>query len=151
MIYQRIFPLLLFALLGTSCQSSGNEASTPAAAITNGNACTDRILEQDGALGKIRNYACERAPMSEVITNYSDGLEALGFSACPEGFTRSFAAHVEAWRTTTVVTDQYPKLRGEMHDVFAIIEAGKDSTAFKALVADIWATWAQVEAAAAPD
>jgi hypothetical protein len=38
-----------------------------------------------------------------------------------------------------------------MHDVFAIIEAGKDSTAFKALVADIWATWAQVEAAAAPD
>ena len=45
----------------------------------------------------------------------------------------------------TMVTDQYPNLRGEMHDLFDIIEKGKDSGAFKTHLKAIWDTWENVE------
>ncbi|MTB50701.1 hypothetical protein [Lewinella sp. W8] len=139
--------IFLLAVFVTACPSSPPDGADAQADLP----CTARILERDAELGKIRNHATEQTALSKVITDYADGLAALDFSECPEAFTRGFAAHIAAWRATTSVTDRYPELRGEMHDVFAIIEHGKDSTEFKALVTDVWATWAEVEAATKAD
>jgi len=45
------------------------------------------------------------------------------------------------------ITDRYPDLREEMHDLFKKLETGKDAEVSKPLVKTIWATWAEVEQA----
>ena len=76
-----------------------------------------------------------------------DILSQLDYNACPEAFTTAFEKHIKAWIATIPVLDKYPDLRGEMHDVFDIIEAGEHQDTFKALVKAIWDSWAEVEEA----
>ena len=107
--------------------------------------CINYVIAMDDSLGTIRNYACEDQSLSETIDDYVHSLDNLSFSNCPPAFTAAFEEHKEAWVNTKEITDKYPELRGEMHDLFAIIESGPDSTAFNNLVAEIWSTWEQVE------
>ena len=109
--------------------------------------CIDYVIDTDKSLGAIRNHACEKKSLSETIDDYVHSLDNLSFSNCPPIFIKAFEEHKEAWVNVTEMTDQYPDLRGEMHDIFEIIEAGPDSAAFKYLEAEIWATWEQVELA----
>lgn len=109
--------------------------------------CIENIIEQDSELGNMRNHACEKQSLSATIDDYVASLDKLNYNNCPSEFTLAFEEHIEAWVNATEITDLYPDLRGEMHDVFAIIESGPDSTEFKYLVAEIWSTWEQVELA----
>jgi hypothetical protein len=107
--------------------------------------CIERIFEKDSVLGEIRNHASESKSLSLSIMNYTKELEALDYTNCPEKFVSSFQEHIEAWKMVTKVSDKYPSLRGELHDVFAELEKSKDSTEFNDLVKQVWDTWYKVE------
>lgn len=109
--------------------------------------CIDYVIALDDSLGTIRNHACEKQSLSETIDEYVYNLDNLSFSNCPPAFITAFDEHKDAWVNATEITDNYPDLRGEMHELFEIIENGPDSIAFKLLVAEIWSTWEQVELA----
>lgn len=108
-------------------------------------ACIENIIEKDSELGKIRNFNCEEMPMSEAINRYVKKLNSLDFSSCSKEFTAAFQKHIEAWLSFTQVSDRYPNLRGEMHDVFAEIEKSTDSLEFRRLEKQIWDSWKEVE------
>lgn len=107
--------------------------------------CVDRILKQDSIFGDIRNHASENISLSETIDNYANGLKSMDYIKCPEEFKSAFQAHIEAWLEMRKVSDRYPSLRGELHDVFGRIEKSEDSTEFKLLEKQIWDTWKVVE------
>nr|WP_294935158.1 hypothetical protein [uncultured Flavobacterium sp.] len=109
--------------------------------------CIDRVLVEDDAIGKLRNQECKTASMSRTILNYTDRMKAIDLKDCPENFTKAYTAHRKAWEDLVPITDNYPALRGEMHDLFRQIETGKDSVLFKKRVAEVWSTWAEVEKA----
>ncbi|MEL6925217.1 MAG: hypothetical protein AAFO94_14310 [Bacteroidota bacterium] len=109
--------------------------------------CIQKIISKDTALGKTRNHACEDTTLSFAIQEYVTGIRQLDFQQCPEAFTAAFAKHADAWMAALSVVDQYPNLRGEMHVLFDHLENGKDSIAFRPVVAKIWDTWAIVEGA----
>lgn len=109
--------------------------------------CVDVILKKDSELGEIRNHACEKISLSKTIDEYVSSLEKLDYSTCPESFTNAFKNHRSAWIDTKQITNRYPELRGEMHDLFDEINKTSDSTEFKKLVKGIWDTWAEVEKA----
>lgn len=98
-------------------------------------------------MGKARNHACETISLSETIRQYADAMGKINYRNCPEDFSAAFGRHQKAWLALLPVTDQYPNLRGEMHDLFAQIEAGDHAEQFKPLVKTVWDTWAEVEAA----
>lgn len=129
-----------------SCKEPGakqqNVQLTPEMNQTN---CIERIFEKDSVLGDIRNHASETISLSQSITNYAKELEFLDYSNCPQKFVSAFHDHIEAWKRVTRVTDKYPSLRGELHDIFAELEKSKDSTEFKSLVKQVWDTWHWVE------
>ncbi len=114
--------------------SSGNEY-----------ACIKYILETDSALGEIRNHNSKNISLSRSITEYTNVLLALNYSECPAEFSNAFKAHIQAWTDVKRITDNYPALRGELHDIFNSIEKTRDSVEFKALVKNIWDTWTLVE------
>lgn len=138
-----IIILLCFALMACNNSSKKDKALTNKDAI-----CIDTILKTDGELGKVRNHACEQISLSKTIDNYTHSLQALDFEDCPKDFTLAFKAHINAWEDIKKVTDDYPELRGEMHDLFAEIENSKDSIEFKQLTKRIWDTWGDIETAA---
>lgn len=107
--------------------------------------CIDNILKKDSELGIIRNHACENTSLSKTIDNYVYSLQVLNYNECSTEFIFAFKAHQEAWLSVKKITNNYPDLRGEMHDLFNTINKTKDSTEFKILVKDIWDTWADVE------
>lgn len=45
------------------------------------------------------------------------------------------------------VTDHYPELRGEMHDLFDIMAVGEHKQEFETRLAAIWDSWKEVEEA----
>lgn len=101
----------------------------------------------DDSLGSVRNHACETMSLSAAIRQYTGALVNPDFDTCPGPFIRAFQKHREAWLDVTEVTDNYPGLRGEMHDLFDIIGAGKDGGRFQRLIKAIWDTWEEVEEA----
>lgn len=103
--------------------------------------CVDRVLEQDSILGHLRNQASKNISLSETIDYYANGLKSMDYTHCPENFKSAFQAHCEAWLEIKKVSDRYPSLRGELHDVFGQLEKSEDSTEFKLLVKQIWDTW----------
>ncbi len=107
--------------------------------------CVKRILKKDSILGKVRNEASKTITVSETINNYATDLKSLDYTHCPEEFKRAFDEHVEAWLAITAVTDRYPLMRGELHDLFTQLEESEDSTEFKSYVKKIWDTWEKVE------
>jgi|GEM_PF-122726 tetratricopeptide (TPR) repeat protein len=109
--------------------------------------CIDKAIAQDDSLGKIRNHASETMPLSAAIKQYAKGLARINFRDCPKPFSEAFDQHRKAWLELRTVTDQYPDLRGEMHDLFKQIEESKDGARFKPMVKKIWDTWARIEQA----
>lgn len=109
--------------------------------------CIKSALAIDDSIGKIRNHECERISLSRTISNYTTGMKAIDMKDCPNSFSNAYDLHRKAWDEVLPITNKYPELRGEMHDLFKQIEAGKDSVLFKKRVAAVWATWAEVEKA----
>ncbi len=103
--------------------------------------CIDRIMEQDSILGEIRNNAPKSISLSESISDYTNNSKALNFAHCPEEFKTSYEKHIEAWQDFIKVTDQYASLRGELHEIFAMIEKSKDSVEYKHHLNQIIASW----------
>lgn len=107
--------------------------------------CVKRIFEKDSIFGDIRNHASEKISLSEAITNYSKNLKSLDFSHCPEEFESAFNKHIDAWLDFRKVSDKHAVLRGELHDIFTVIEKSEDSTEFKSKLNQILETWKIVE------
>ncbi|MFN0034398.1 MAG: hypothetical protein ACKVUS_04975 [Saprospiraceae bacterium] len=129
-----------------SCQ----QAATPAQKAVpdqQSKDCIAHAIALDDSLGKARNHACEAIGLSETIRQYATGMGKINHQNCPAAFTEAFKKHREAWLALIPITDQYPELRGEMHDLFKQIEAGEHAAQFKPLVKTVWDTWAEVEAA----
>ncbi|MBT8231745.1 MAG: hypothetical protein HKO66_07855 [Saprospiraceae bacterium] len=141
-----LFLLFLGVLtLNQSCQSKTNSYLNNKTQVEPDQACIDHVLLVDSQLGKIRNEMCEKLSLSFTIDYYTQKLESLPFEDCPITFKEAFLNHIEAWKKAKSVTDDYPKLRGEMHVLFDKIYLTPDSTTFKKLVDDIWSTWSEVE------
>lgn len=109
--------------------------------------CVDAIIQKDKELGLIRNLACKDQSLSQTIHDYIGAVEKLNFGDCPEKFSLAFQAHLQAWKAIIPLTDEYPDLRGEMHQLFNIIGDGQNGAAFQDKVGDIWSTWSDVEKA----
>lgn len=109
------------------------------------NTAINAIIKQDDALGKIRNQYCKTHTLSETILKYCYEIEKLDFSNCPPEFKNAFWSHRKAWLDLLVVTDRHEQLRGEMHVLFKEIENSSDNEIFKALVANVWKTWEELE------
>lgn len=107
--------------------------------------CMTYILKQDDSLGTIRNHNCEKISLSNTIKTYVNSVNNLNFNNCAPKFEQAFKGHMGAWTKMQQVTDNYPNLRGELHDLFDAIEQSKDSTTFKLLLKNIWETWEVVE------
>lgn len=137
---------ILVFLITLACQrKSGSISSDPQNVEQAFQECIQNILTKDDSLGAIRNHACEQISLSETINQYISSLRELNYNACPKEFTNAFYQHQEAWLRMVPLVDQYPDLRGEMHDLFDTIEDGKDGETFKPLLKDIWDTWGLVE------
>jgi len=127
---------LLIACQGYTRHSSNHDV---------GNACVERVLAMDDTLGRQRNHACEQVSLSRAINDYVNGLREADFTDCPDNFKQAFDSHIRAWINIIQVTDKYPAVRGEMHDLFNQIAQSKGSTEFNAYLAEIWNTWDAVE------
>ena len=132
-----LFFTICFTIIG--CKSNTNEAQVKT------KSCEEQIIEKDSVFGIIRNHAAEEKSMSVSIENYVAGLKSLDYSNCQESFYNAFYRHIEAWEAMIQVTDSYPDLRGEMHDVFKLLEQTKDSAKFSLALNKIWSTWSDVE------
>ena len=128
---------LFFALLLFGCNGSNTEQEK--------RNCFKQVFEKDSIFGNTRNHASEKMPLSNAITKYSKNLKSLDFSKCSEAFESAFQKHIDAWLNFKKVSDKYPLLRGELHDIFLIIEKGKDSTEFRSRLNQILETWKMVE------
>lgn len=126
------------------CVTSTNKPTIPVTGSDASN-CIATIIKQDSILGKVRNDASKKMSLSHTINAYAESLLALDYRNCPEAFAFAFKNHIDAWLDVKRITDKYPSLRGELHDVFDQLEQTKDSTAFKLLVKKVWDTWATVE------
>ena len=107
--------------------------------------CVKYILARDDSLGRIRNQACKTIPLSETIKQYVRSVNDLNFGNCPPEFKRAFESHMLAWKQMQEFTNQYPEMRGEMHELLDKIEEGENSETFKPILKNIWDTWADVE------
>ena len=137
--------VIAILILVTACSS--NRGKKDFTVHASAKECVNYVIANDDSLGTIRNNATKKQSLSETIDDYVYSLDNLSFSNCPPAFIEAFEEHKEAWVNISEVTDNYPDLRGEMHDIFDIIESGQDSSAFKFLLAEIWLTWEQVELA----
>ncbi len=134
--------LLLIMFSVASCKK---DKSSKHSDLVSQKECIDNILKQDDSLGKIRNASCKQVSLSKSLTNYTNEINQFNYNNCPEIFSKAFKTHEAAWNDIMVITNKYPNLRGEMHDLFDQIEVGSDSTQFKILLKNIWDTWADVE------
>lgn len=139
--------LSIGALAGSltlSCKSATTPHREPGA---NAQTCMEKVIAEDSHYGDIRNHDCETVSLSEAISNYVAAIDNYNFQDCPAAFRKAFKKHQKSWSDILEVTRHYPELRGEMHDLFKILETGAHAEAHKALVANIFSTWAEVEQA----
>ncbi len=144
--FQILFLSILstITLIGTSCDSK-KETTHQKTSNLSPKECIRHVIAMDDSLGTIRNHACEAISLSETIQAYVDGMKTIDFTDCPIAFEAAFRKHIQAWEEMKKHTDKYPNLRGEMHDLFKILEEKKDKEAFKPLLATIWDTWKELE------
>jgi ketosteroid isomerase-like protein len=109
--------------------------------------CVAEAIAIDDSLGYIRNHACEAISLSQTIQQYAQAIQQIDFSGCPPEFNAGFQKHAAAWLAMLPVTDQYPDLRGEMHDLFDQLKSDKYAEQFKSLEQTIWSTWKEIEEA----
>lgn len=145
--YCSIFVCLLLVSCNQKETDEDKKSRSEKSIAVSSKECISKLLEMDDSLGTVRNYACETISLSETIENYAEAMANLPTTSCPEKFVSAYQKHQEAWVAMKSVADQYPDLRGEMHDLFDQIAATKDSVTFKPLLKDIWDTWAEVEKA----
>jgi hypothetical protein len=107
--------------------------------------CIEKVITLDEKLGKNRNHSCETISLSRAIRNYTTEIDKIDFSNCPENFSKAFKEHKNAWLKILKITDKYSELRGEMHQLFKLLEQGEDKEEFKSLLDSIWKTWEDVE------
>lgn len=144
---------LLFGVAGFSCIEKSNPRQLDKAQTIGEDTtyrdkqCMTRVISTDDSLGLIRNFQSEKTSLSVSIGQYVAEISTLDLSECPEEFRKAFTDHVLAWQEILAVTDRYGSLRGEMHDLFEMIETGKDSVVFGDKQRRIWETWAEVESA----
>ncbi|MEL6810979.1 MAG: hypothetical protein AAFP76_06560 [Bacteroidota bacterium] len=132
----------------TSCKETEKDTKpTEAISKTEQNDCIEQIFDQDSMYGASRNIRCMELSLSQTITQYVSEIRSMNFEACPKSFDDAFESHALAWLDIRSVTDKYPELRGEMHDLFDLIEKTEDSLIFKKKLKSIWDTWAEVEKA----
>jgi len=131
--------LLCIGLIGLGC------ATKRASSKISEKSCIDNVIAKDSALGSIRNHNCETKSLSETIKIYTSEIDKIDFKDCPENFRLAFNDHKNAWTAMLEVTDKHSDLRGEMHDLFKVIEQGEDRLRFKELLDAVWATWGDVE------
>ncbi|PYE79678.1 hypothetical protein DFQ11_10965 [Winogradskyella epiphytica] len=130
-------PLLCIYLL--SCNKITNNKTFKA------KTCVEKVILRDQELGEIRNQASLKVSLSESIGTYTSHLMSLNYECCPETFQKEFKEHISAWINIKTVTDKYPELRGEMHDLFLLLENGRDAEEFKMLSKKIWQTWNSIQ------
>ncbi len=136
----------LIVLLISGCINTHHmDRATPKADATRPAVdCIDEVISQDSYLGKMRNRASETISLSDAIYQYTGAISNLDFQDCPGDFVKAFKRHVSAWSDLLVVTDEYPTMRGEMHELFDRLQAGKHSKIFNPLLASVWDTWEEV-------
>lgn len=142
---QKIPWALLASALWLSGSVVGGETSEPKPAYAE---AIQAVMAADHRLGTIRNHASEDAPIARAVEAYVAGLDALDLGQCPQDFVQALTLHRNAWHDAIGFFEQYSELRGELHDVFEAIR-GQDDTSragLEAVEADIWGTWAEVEA-----
>jgi len=146
-IYNYSGIILLIVLSAAGCKNSpGNkEADRSIPDSVSEKACIDMVIRVDDSLGKIRNHACETATLSQAITGYAAGISKIDFEECTAAFKTAFEKHRQAWIDFRELSDKYPDLRAEMHDLFDQLEKSKDSLLFKKLSKQIWDTWGDIE------
>lgn len=108
-------------------------------------ACMDRIMTLDDSLGTIRNHDSESMSLSASIKKYTHALEKLPFEDCPQEFVEAFGQHQAAWLQLLPITDKYPELRGELHDIFKMIEEKGDKDALDKELKEVITTWTTIE------
>ena len=134
-----------FLVCIVACNNSGKKPSTTMERSNYEKACIERVLALDDSLGTVRNEAPKEISISESIKQYTAALKGLNFEGCPPKFANAFKDHRQAWEEILIVTDKYPKMRGELHEVFDSISVSKDSVEFKTRLDKIWATWEMVD------
>lgn len=142
--------LLMMVVVGflASCDRSINRFQEKQQVTEVEKARMDRVIAIDDSIGKIRNKECKKIPLSQTITNYTGKMKQIDLVGCPKEFTKSFNEHIRSWENLTQVTDKYPDMRGEMHDLFKKLEKSQDSAVFKKLKNDVWDTWDVIEVSA---
>ena len=135
----------LFVLLNTC----GNSPADQAATMSDNAACTciAGVIAADEVAGKTRNHACEQQSLSQTIVDYEWAIRNFDYGDCPEEFKRAMLLHADAWKELLPVVQQFPNMRGEMHDLFPQLKSGPGGDEFSKLVDEVWATWAEVEKA----
>ena len=133
-----------------SCNIPTGKKHSSEADSTSNELCIKYIVSLDDSLSALRNHDCESVSISESIYKYTAGIGNASFEDCPEDFVRAYKRHQQAWLEMLRVTDKYTDLRGEMHQLFNSIQAGKDSTEFKQRLQLIWSTWDEIKNAAHP-
>jgi hypothetical protein len=137
--------LAILVISGSKLSVAQNKTGESKTRALNEKECIDSVIRLDDSLGTIRNHACEKVALSISIKNYAEGIEKLNFKNCPAGFVKAFDIHRKAWIDMLKVTDRYPAMRGEMHDLFDQLEKTGDSVEFKMHLKMIWDTWAVIE------
>ena len=138
--------LLVSLVFFSACTGTGSEKSSTGTKENKAKQCMEKALAFDEEAGKKRNHACEKVSLSQTIKDYIKTLEEIDYSDCTAEFEAAFKDHMKAWESILTITDNYPDLRGELHDLFEQIGEGPDGEAFKKLVEGIWDTWEVVEA-----
>ncbi len=143
--------ILISFLLLLACKGNEEKPNTSDLKIeTDKTNCVNEIFKRDSLFGEIRNHSSEKISLSKTITIYSKNLKSLDYSNCPEEFKLAFHKHNEAWLDFRKVSNKYPLLRGELHDIFTKIEKSEDSTEFKSCLKQILETWKLVEESSKP-
>jgi len=133
---------VIFLIACFGCNNTANPKQAGSAS------CWTRVYETDSILSIKRNEDCKRMPLAAAIGHYLDEAKKITYEDCSLSFKESFLAHLQAWEKLKPIADKYPLLRGELHEVFGLIQRTSDSALFNQYVNDIHETWKHVESKA---
>lgn len=107
---------VLFSCKDTRASDSASSSEEPYAEAIRA------VFAEDDKAAAIRNHACEDTTLAETVRQYVAAIDAMDFSRCPADFTSAFKSHRDAWANTIPFFHSFDTLRGEMHELFAVIE-----------------------------
>ncbi|WP_300569340.1 hypothetical protein [Flavobacterium sp.] len=141
----KVLLLITMIFFLQSCERMINRLKDNEEITTAQQDCIVKVIAKDDSIGKVRNRQSKSISLSQSITNYTEGMKKISTEGCPKDFARDFNSHIKAWNDLLIVTDKYPELRGDMHDLLLQLEKSKDSTELKKLKGGIWQTWELLE------